>query len=147
MHHRTSGRFATLSVMFITAAVLASAQTQSIRIGRTGAIELGQPTRFGTALLQPGHYEVQHAVVGDRHYVVVRQPVQMNRRHTALTAGPEVARVPCRVVILDKPARFSFAYWTAGADGTATITEIRIADEPAGHVIALRPAIERVAGR
>ena len=140
MQRQASERFAALSMMFIAAAaMLASAQTQSVRIGKTGAIELGQPTRFGTTLLQPGHYEVQHTVVGDRHYVVVRQQVQMDHR--------EVARVPCRVVILDKAARFSFAYWTAGADGNATITEIRIAGEPAGHVIALRPAIDPGAGR
>ena len=128
--------------MVVTAAALASAQTQSVPIGKTGTIELGQPTRFGTTLLQRGHYEVQHTVVGDRRYVVVRQQMQMDRRHTALAAGPEVARVPCRVVILDKPARFSFAYWTTGADGKTAITEIRIADEPAGHVIALQPSGE-----
>lgn len=141
MQHRRAGRFATLSMIATT--MLASAQTEGVRIGKAGAIDLGQPTRFGTTLLQPGHYEVQHTVVADRHYVVVRQQVPMNRRDTALTAGPEVARVPCRVVLLDKPARFSFAYWTTGADGNATITEIRIADEPAGHVIALQPSSEK----
>ena len=145
MQHRRARRFATLSM--IATAVLASAQIHSVRIGKAGAIELGQPTRFGTMLLQPGHYEVQHTAVGDRHYVVVRQQVPTNLRHSALAAGPEVARVPCRVVLLDKPARFSFAYWTTGADGNATITEVRIADEPAGHVIALRPSSERGADR
>ena len=142
MHRKRLWRPIALTAMFIAAAVLATAQPDKVRIGKTGAIELGQPTRFGTTLLQPGHYEVQHTVVGDRHYVVVRRQPQMNRWQKAPTVGSEVARVPCRIVILDKPARFSFAYWTKGTDGKATVTEIRIADEPAGHVIALQPAGE-----
>lgn len=58
----------------------------------------------------------------------------------ARSTGAEIARVPCQIVTLNKPARFSFAYWTTGTDGKATITEIRIVDEPVGHIIALRPS-------
>ena len=140
MRHRLSWRYITLATALIVASALVLAQSQSIRIGKKGEIELTQLTRFGTALLQAGHYEVQHAVADGQHYVVVRQQMRLSRRHTALAPGAEVARVPCRVVTLDKPARFSFAYWTTGADGKATITEIRVAEEPAGHIIALEPS-------
>jgi hypothetical protein len=61
------------------------------------------------------------------------------RNSGARSTGSAVARVPCQIVTLDKPAGFSFAYWVKGDDGKATITEIRIAGEPAGHIIALKP--------
>jgi hypothetical protein len=129
-----------LLTALIAASVVVAARAESIRIGKKGEIELTQPTRLGTTLLQAGHYEVQHGVLDGQHYVVVRNQVLPTRRHRALITGSEVARVPCRVVTLDKPARYSFAYWTKGTDGMAAITEIRIAEEPAGHIIALAPS-------
>ena len=140
MHHQHSWRLAALLIALSAAAFPASAQSQSIRIGKSGQIELGQETRLGKALLGPGHYEVQHAVIDGQHYVVVRERLRPTRRHRAFITGSEVARVPCRIVTLDKPPRSSSVYWTRGPDGYATITEIRIADEPAGHIIALEPS-------
>jgi len=128
-----------LLTALIAASIVASARSEGAPIGKKGELELSQPTHFGTTLLQPGHYEVQHATSDGQHYVVVREQVRPTRRHTALVTGDEVARVSCRVVTLNKPARFSFAYWTKGTDGKATVTEIRIADEAAGHIIALEP--------
>jgi hypothetical protein len=128
-----------LAAALIVVPVLVSAQPVSLRIGKRGEIQLTQPTRFGTTLLKPGHYEVQHAMADGQHSVVIREQMQMNKRHTALLTGSEVARIPCRVLTLNKPARFSFAYWIKGTDGNATVTEIRIAEEPAGHIIAVEP--------
>lgn len=139
MQHQLSWRFIALATALIVASALVRAQTESIRIGKKGEIELVQPTHFGATLLQPGHYEVQHTSIEGQHYVVVRQQNMPGRRHTVRSTGSEVARVRCQIVTLDKPARFSFAYWTTGADRKATITQIRIADEPAGHIIALEP--------
>ena len=140
MMRQISWRAIALAAALMAVPVLVSAQSESIRIGKKGEIELTQPTRLGTTQLQPGHYEVQHAFLEGQHYVVVREQVRPTRRHGALITGDEVARVPCLVVTLDKPARSSFAYRTKGADGKATITEIRIAEEPAGHIIALQPS-------
>ena len=140
MQTKRSWRPIALLAALIAASVVVGAQSQSIRIGKKGEIELTQPTRLGTTLLQPGHYEVQHAVLEGQHSVVVREQVRPTRRHTTQFTGNEVARVPCRVVTLDKPPRSSSAYWTKGADGKATITEIRVADEPAGHIIVLEPS-------
>jgi hypothetical protein len=141
MMRQVSWRAIALATALITAPVLVSAQTESIRIGKKGEIELNQPTRVGTTLLQSGHYQVQHTIAEGRHYVVFREQVRLNRRHTTTPAsGPEVARVPCSVLTLGKPARFSFAYRKLGPDGMAILTEIRIADEPAGHIIALEPS-------
>ena len=143
MRHRFSRRFIVLAAVLLVAPALVRAQAESIRIGKKGEIEIVQPTRLGTTVLQPGHYEVQHTTVDGQHYVVVRQQILPTRRHTVRSSGSEVARVPCQIVMLDKPARFSFAYWTKGADGKATITEIRIAEEPAGHIIVLEPSSAR----
>lgn len=130
-----------LAVAFVAVPVLVGAgQPESIRIGKKGEIDLNQPMRVGTALLQPGHYEVQHAFVEGQHQVVFRERIRLNRRHTALATGDEVARVPCRVLTLEKPARFSFAYRKLGADGVAVLTEIRIEEEPAGHIVVLQPS-------
>ena len=135
MRYTRSWRPIALLTSLIAAAVVVEAQPHSIRIGKKGQIELAQPTSLGTTLLQPGHYEVQHAVADGQHYVIVREQTRPTRRHRAFITGAEVARVPCRIVTLDKPPRFSSVYWTKGADGNATITEIRIADEPAGHIV------------
>ena len=139
MQPKRLGRLLALMTALIVASVVASAQSEGFRIGKKGDIELSQPTYFGTTLLKPGHYEVQHAVSDGQHFVVIREQMRPTRRHTVIVTGDEVARVPCRVVTLKKPARFSFAYWTKGTDGKATVTEIRIAEEAAGHIIALEP--------
>jgi len=120
---------------------LVHAQAQSIRIGKKGEIKIVQPTYFGETLLQPGHYEVQHTSADGQHSVVIRAQEPVGRRHSVRTTGDELARIRCQVVVLEKPARSSVAYWTKGEDGKPTVTEIRIMDEPAGHIIALRPGL------
>ena len=140
MRHTRFWRPIALATVLTAASVVVAAQSESIRIGKKGEIELNQPMRVGATLLQSGHYDVQHTVVDGQHYVVFREQVRLNRRHTALATGPEVARVPCRVLTLGAPARFRFAYRALGPDGIAILTEIRIAEEAAGHIIALEPA-------
>ena len=142
MRSRCSWRLVALATALIIAPPVALAQTKSIPIGKKGNIQLVQPTYVGDTLLAAGHYEVQHATVDGKDYLVVRRQIQPTRRHRAFVAGDEVARVPCQIVTLDKPPRFTIAYWTPGADGKATITEVRIAEEPAGHIVALAPLRE-----
>ena len=139
MRSRCSWRIMTLATAVMMALPVAAAQTKSVPIGKKGNIQLVQPTYLGTTLLPSGHYEVQHATVDGQDYLVVREQIRLTRRHRALVTAGEVARVPCRIVILDRPARVSFASWTTGADGKPTITEVRIAEEPAGHIVALAP--------
>lgn len=129
-----------LATTLVVAPALAHAQTESIRIGKKGDIEITQPTRFGTTLLPAGHYEVQHTSVDGQHYVVIKEQEPIGRRHTVRATGAEVARVPCQIVPLSKPPRSSVANWAKGEDGTPTITGIRIMNEPAGHIVALRPS-------
>lgn len=136
--NKWTSRIASVLTVVLALAASAEAQSQTIRIGNKGEIELRQPTRIGATLLPPGHYEVQHAVVEGTHYVIVREQEQPTRRHGALVTGNEVARVACEVITLEKPARFSFAYWKRGEDGVATVTEVRVADEPAGHLVVLK---------
>ena len=133
--------FGALVVLMALVPALASAQPQHTTIGRKGDLELGRATHLGATLLQPGRYQVQHVTVDGQEYVVVRQQEKLNvGRHAQLyTTGAEVARVPCQIVPLDKPARRTEARWMKEADGTATVTEIRIMDESAGHVISVRP--------
>jgi hypothetical protein len=126
------------TLAFIAIPSLLIGQTNGVRIGKTGAIELNQATRFGNQVLPPGHYEVQHTSSDGQDYLVVRQRVQPTRRHSVQVTAAEVARVPCQIVALEGKPRFSFAYWKTGTDGMPTVTEIRIAEEPAGHLIALK---------
>jgi hypothetical protein len=132
-------------VTLLAAAVSANAQDEreGTRIGKKGEIQLTQPTYFATVLLPAGHYEVQHATVNGANYLIVREQTQPTRRHSVLATGAEVARIPCRIVALDKPARFSFAYWTKAADGKPTVTQVHIADEAAGHLVTLEPSVDR----
>ena len=128
--------------VLLAAPGLLHAQADSIRIGKKGEIEISQATHFGDTLLPPGHYEVQHKSIEGQHYVVIKEQEPIGRRHSVRSTGSEVARVPCRIVTLEKPPRSSVALWVKGADGKPTVTEIRIMDEPAGHIVALRPSKE-----
>lgn len=139
MMRQISWRVVALVLVLTVVPVLVSAQFETVPIGKKGEIDLNQPMRVGKTLLQSGQYEVQHTSVRGQHYVVFREQVRLNGRETAPATGSEVARVPCRVLTLGKPARFSFAYRALGPDGIAILTEIRIADEAAGHIVALQP--------
>jgi hypothetical protein len=129
-----------LATTMVVTPALAFAQTESIRIGKKGEIEITQPTRFGDSLLPAGHYEVQHTSLDGQHYVVIKDQEPIGRRHTVRATGDEVARVRCQIVVLGEPARSSVALWTKGKDGKPIVTEIRIADEPAGHIVVLQPS-------
>ena len=133
--------FAALAALVALIPALAAAQPEYTTIGKKGDLDLGRASHFGTTLLQPGRYQVQHVTVDGQDYVVVRQQEKLDvgRHARVYETGAEVARVPCQIVPLDKSARRTVARWTKEADGTVTITEIRIMDESAGHLIAVQP--------
>ena len=133
--------FGALAVVIALIPALAAAQSHYTTIGKKGDLELGRATHFGATLLQPGRYQVQHVTLDGQDYVVVRQQEKLDvgRHARVYQTGAEVARVPCQIVPLDKSAWRTEARWTREADGTVTITEIRIADESAGHLIAVQP--------
>ena len=133
--------FGALAALMALAPALAAAQPHHTTIGKKGDLELGRATHFGATLLQPGRYQVQHVTVDGQDYVVVRQQERLDvgRHARVYQTGAEVARVQCQIVPLDKSAWRTEARWTKEADGTVTITEIRIADESAGHLIAVQP--------
>ena len=145
MSNRPPWLFAALTAALILAPTLASAQPGHTPIGKKGEIELDRPTHIGATLLQPGHYQVQHKMVDGQHALIVRQQetTYVGRDHRAGTTGPEVARIPCRIVTFDSSATLTAVYWTKEADGSATVAQIRIMGEGAGHIVAIEPVTSK----
>ena len=137
--------FGALAALIALAPAPAAAQSHHATIGKKGDLELGRAAHFGATLLQPGRYQVQHVTVDGQDYLVVRQQEKLDvgRHARVYQTGAEVARVPCQIVPLDKSAWRTQARWTKEADGTVTITEIRITDERSGHLIGVRPGASK----
>jgi hypothetical protein len=130
-----------VAVLVICAAAVASA-VERTSIGKKGSVEFIRPTHIGATLLQPGHYQVQHKIVDGEHYLVVRLQ-EMRRDGRVYDVNHEVARVACRILTVERSPQLTEFYWTKEADGTGTVTQIRIQGEGAGHVIAIEPAAAR----
>ena len=104
-------------------------------------MQLTAPTRLGTTILKPGHYVFRHTFSDGEDYVVVNEQQMIRRRHSPLVTGPELARVPCEIVPLDRNVRLTQLDVRREADGSSTITGIRIPGEGVKHLVALRPKV------
>jgi hypothetical protein len=127
-----------VAVLASFAGVVTSAAERT-SIGKKGSVEFVRPTHIGATLLQPGHYQVQHKIVEEQHYLVVRLE-EVGGDGLVRGASREVARVACRILTVETPPKLTELYWTKEADGTGTVTQIRIEGEGTGHVIAIEPA-------
>jgi hypothetical protein len=130
----SSGLLAVLAL----AVPLAFAQ-EPVAMGKRANVELSAETRVGSAILKPGHYQLQHQFIDGQHYLVVRAQSSVRRpdtgTHWAGATTGEVARVVCRVVSTDKKQRETALVTSTDADGTPRVTQIAIRGEHGSHVV------------
>ena len=142
--HRIVTRALIACAALASAAQLAVAQ-DAIAVGNKGDVELTSQVRFGGVLLEPGHYQFQHHLADGQHYLVVRGrrtilSTDPNRHHGG-AAGPEIARLPCRLVTTPtgKKTWETALYLKKEGDGSRSVTRIDIRGEREGHVVSLEP--------
>lgn len=140
MHRIIRTGFVAFAVLALIAP-LAFAE-DAVAVGKKGTVEFTGETRVGSTVLKPGHYQLQHRLIDGQHYLVVR--AQSTARvpggsHYAGATGDEVARVPCRVVSTDKKQAATALHLSKNADGSQTLTQIKIRGEKGGHVVELEP--------
>lgn len=116
----------------------ASAQNKpDVEIGKKGEIHFNVPVKAGGTLLQPGMYQLQHAVEGGDHYVTFKS-VQMpaGYRHSNTPVAKEAsARIKCRVEALDKKTGKTVVSLRTNSAGETEVAEVSIAGEAFKHVL------------
>lgn len=141
-------RFAVIASALATLGIaVASAQTSSLPLGKNGDVEFTEAVTVGTTVLQPGHYRFTHTMQDSQHYLLVSaQPTAMvgpsgsgSTRHYGAGKGKEIARIPCQLVQLDAKIKATELHTRKQADGSRVLTQIRIAGEGTGHLLALEP--------
>lgn len=141
-------RFAAIATTLAALGVaVASAQTTSLPIGKNGDVEFTEAVTVGTTVLQPAHYRFTHTMQNGQHYLVIsRQQMAMpgpsgsgTTMHYGAGKGTEIARVPCQFVEVDGKIKQTELHTRKGPDGSQVLTQIRIAGEGTGHLLALEP--------
>lgn len=131
-----------LAWMAALIAVPALALAQTTPIGKNGDVELKAAVHVGSTTLKPGHYRFQHRIADGQHYLVVREQQTSSLRggqHYAGATGAEVARIECTVVSIDRKLTATEVHMRKDANGMVMLTQIRIAGEKDGHIVALEP--------
>ena len=99
-----------------------------IPLGKSGELVLATTVRFGDVVLQPGGYRLHHWTVEPaRHYVAVLPQ--------GARPGEEVARSPCRIVLLDRKPIQTEVFTRTDPNGTVVVTEVRVRGEAVGHIV------------
>ena len=118
---------------------LSAASAQAPKdVGKKAGIELTEPTRVGRVMLVAGRYAVEHQVVDGKHYLVFRsQTIESARgglNRWMKTAKQEAARVPCRLVSIDRSGE-DVVLTRLGSDGTRELVEIRFRNTLWTHAV------------
>ncbi len=109
----------------VLALVLMVAAADSMAVGQeVGQVAFTAPVRVGTALLQPGVYQVRHTMEGEAHVMIFR---------AAAGKGPEV-RVKCILVQLGKKAEQTRTVYALNAANERVLQELVLAGDNQKHV-------------
>ena len=100
-----------------------------IPLGKSGELVITKVVRFGDVALQPGRYRLSHWTADPAHHYVVVQ-------RQGARPGDEMARPPCRIVLLDRKPDQTEVLMRAESDGTVVLTEVRIRGEAVNHTVA-----------
>lgn len=131
-----------LAAGVLSASAQESRKTSDSTVGKRGNVHFRVPVKAGDSLLQPGMYQVHHALEGtdivtlDEH-VVIFKPVRMPagyRHSNTLRAGAAAARVKCAVEPADKKFRSTKITLRTNADGETEIADLQIAGEFFKHL-------------
>lgn len=125
-----------LVLLVLLAATFAVAgQTESIKVGKKGDITLSKETKVGDVTLKPGHYQMQHRVVGTDHMIHFTELKGMDNPY--YPAGPTGVAHPgemkCRLEPMATKASKTAVY-VEDEGGVRRITKIEIRGENVAHV-------------
>ena len=126
-----------LALNIPTASAQAKKTTADYTVGNKGEIHLNVKVRAGAAVLEPGMYQLQHAVESGEHFISFK-PVAMpaGYRHGNTEVAKEAAaRIKCTVEPLDKKAGRTALKLRTNAAGEKEVAEVQIAGESFKHVL------------
>lgn len=102
----TSKHLAVLITTFIALGTVSYAQSDQLKVGKTGQIALEQDTMIGNTLLPAGSYEARHRRSANGHFVEFTHVVE-NYVGPQESLSPYdwvvVAEVPCTMQLLNAP--------------------------------------------
>ena len=111
--------------------------TPDFTIGNKGQIHFNVKVRAGSDVLEPGMYQVQHAVEGSDHFIsfkVMKMPAGYRHSNTPV-AKEASARIKCRVEAVDKKARQTTMTLRTNAAGEKEVAEVQVAGESFKHIL------------
>ncbi len=119
-------------------ALQASAQDKKpdFTIGKKGEIHFNVPVKVGATVLQPGMYEVQHAVEGNDHVITFKQmEMPAGYRHNNNPVNPQAAaRIKCKVEAAPMANKTNITLRTNAA-GEKEVAEVQVAGEAFKHLL------------
>jgi hypothetical protein len=125
------------SLLAASPAVTAQGATPDVTIGKKGEIHFNVPVKAGSTLLQPGMYQLQHAVEGQDHVITfkaVTMPAGYRHSNTPVAKEPS-ASVKCRVEALDTKVTKTSITLRTNAAGEKEVAEVRVAGESFKHLL------------
>jgi len=125
-----------LVLTFSLAASASDDKKPDFTIGKKGTIHFNVPVKVGATLLQPGMYEIQHAVEGGDHFITFKDvTMPAGYRHGNTPVAKEAsARIKCRVESVDKKVRTTKITLRTNAAGQKEVAEVQVAAEAFKHV-------------
>lgn len=111
-------------------------ESNSIKVGKKGDIMLSQETKVGDLTLKPGHYQIQHRVVGTDHMIHFTELKGMHSNpyySTGPTGTAHPGEIKCRLEPMATKASQTAVY-TEEEGGMRHITKIEIKGENVAHV-------------
>lgn len=130
-------RSLSIAVILLLAVVSAASanDARKIKVGKTGAITLKEPTNIGTLTLPAGRYLVQHRVAGPDHrihFTLLKENLSpWARARSGTIELPD--GVGCRLEPMDHRARRTIVF-TNQEGGSLRVSRIEIKGENVAHV-------------
>jgi hypothetical protein len=133
----TAAAFLGLAIGSANVPAWAQERTADVTIGKKGEVHFNVPVKAGGTLLQPGMYQLQHAVEGGEHYITFKEmkmPAGYRHSNTPVSKSTD-ARIPCKVETLEGKAGKTAVNLRTNANGDKEVTDVQIAGEAFKHLL------------
>lgn len=129
--------FLALALGFGTTTASAQEKKADVTIGKKGDVHFNVPVKVGGTLLQPGMYQLQHAVEGGEHFITFKEVhMPAGYRHSNTPVDKEAsAQIKCKVEPLEGKVKKTVVSLRTNAAGEREVAEVQIAGEMFKHVL------------
>lgn len=136
---KSSKYFGVMMAIVIALGTVSYAQSDPVKVGKTGHFTLKQETRVGDAVLLAGDYEVCHRRSANGHFVEFTRWTAVENYQEGVSPydWEVVADVPCTMQSLDAPVNQTSAEISRNA--AAHLSSLRIRGENVVHVFQVGP--------